>query len=166
MLRTIVVYPDEILRCEAKPVEDIDGHMVILAQDMAETMYLSRGIGLAAPQVGVSLSLIVADIGEQLIELYNPRIIAMEGVAVAQEGCLSVPEVMVDIERAEKLVVEGIDREGRKITLEAQDLLARVLQHEIDHLHGTLIVDRLSKFRRQFITGRLKKFRREQAART
>lgn len=128
---------------------------------MAETMYLSRGIGLAAPQVGESLNLIVVDIGDRLIELYNPTIVSAEDCYIAQEGCLSVPEIMLEIERAEKIVVKGIDRDGKDVTLEADDLLARVFQHEIDHLKGTLIIDHVSKIQRQLIRGKLKKLRRE-----
>jgi peptide deformylase len=161
MLRTIVTYPAEVLRGKAKDVENIDSPLIQLAQDMAETMYLSRGIGLAAPQVGEPLNLIVVDIGDRLIELYNPQIVSAENFYLAQEGCLSVPEVMLEVERAEKVVVKGLDRNGKAIELEAQDLLARVLQHEIDHLQGTLIIDRISRIQRQLILGKLKKLRRE-----
>lgn len=163
MLRTIVTYPAEVLRDKAKDVEAIDMPLIQLAEDMAETMYLSRGIGLAAPQVGEPLNLIVVDIGDQLIELYNPKIISAEDFYLAQEGCLSVPEVMLEVERAERVVVEGLDRNGKTVELEAQGLLARVLQHEIDHLHGTLIIDRVSRIQRQLIRGKLKKLRRDHA---
>jgi len=159
--RIIVTYPDSILRNKSKLVENIDGEIIALAEDMAETMYLSRGIGLAAPQVGKSCCLIVTDIGEGLVELYNPKIISVEGLASFNEGCLSVPEIMLEIQRAENIVVEGINRDGKKITLEAKDLMARVLQHEIDHLNGTLIIDKVSKIQRHLISGKLKKLRRE-----
>ena len=161
MTRTIVTYPDSILRNKSKMVENIDGEIIALAEDMAETMYLSRGIGLAAPQVGESCCLIVANSGEGLVEIYNPKIISAEGLASFNEGCLSVPEIMLEIQRAENIVVEGINRDGKKITLEAKDLMARVLQHEIDHLNGTLIIDRVSKIQRHLISGKLKKLRRE-----
>ncbi|MCD6353137.1 MAG: peptide deformylase [Proteobacteria bacterium] len=161
MTRTIVTYPDSILRNKSKLVENIDGEIIALAEDMAETMYLSRGIGLAAPQVGKSCCLIVTDIGEGLVELYNPKIISVEGLASFNEGCLSVPEIMLEIQRAENIVVEGINRDGKKITLEAKGLMARVLQHEIDHLNGTLIIDKVSKIQRHLISGKLKKLRRE-----
>lgn len=161
MLRTILTYPADVLRETAKDVKNIDGRVVALAEDMAETMYLSRGVGLAAPQVGESLNLIVVDIGDDLIELYNPRIVSSEDTYLAQEGCLSVPEIMLEIERAEKIVVQGIDRDGKDIMLEAEELLARVFQHEIDHLKGTLIIDHISKIHRQLIRGKLKKLRRE-----
>jgi len=142
-------------------VSNIDGELITLAEDMAETMYLSRGIGLAAPQVGESCCLIVADIGEGLIELFNPSVVASEGLETFKEGCLSVPDVMLEIKRAEKIVVEGLDRDAKEITFEASDLVARVLQHEIDHLSGTLIIDRVSKVARQLISGKLKQLRRE-----
>lgn len=165
MPRPIVTYPDANLRKKAKTIENIDGELVALAEEMAETMYLSRGIGLAAPQVGESCCLIVADIGGGVIELFNPEIISAEGAATMKEGCLSVPDVMLEIHRAEKVVVEGINRDGEKIILEAQDLMARVLQHEIDHLRGMLIIDRISKIQRQLISGQLKKLRRVQKQR-
>jgi len=161
LLRTIRTYPDSVLREKSKPVRNINGELITLAEDMVETMYLSRGIGLAAPQVGESCCLIIADIGEGLIELFNPGIVASEGLETFKEGCLSVPDIMLEIKRAEKIVVEGLDRDGKEISFEAKDLVARVLQHEIDHLSGTLIIDRVSKVHRQLISGKLKKLRRE-----
>lgn len=161
MQRTIRTYPDSVLREKSKPVTNINGELIRLADDMAETMYFSRGIGLAAPQVGTSCCLIVADIGEGLIELFNPSLVASEGLEGFREGCLSVPDVILEIKRPERIVVQGVDRHGKDMTFEAKDLLARVLLHEIDHLHGTLIIDRISKVHRQLISGRLKKLRRE-----
>lgn len=162
MTKLIKTYPASVLRTMAKPVEGVDKPLVNLAHDMAETMYLSRGIGLAAPQVGESCCLIVVDIGEGLLELFNPRIVAAEGEELEKEGCLSVPDITLEIRRAAKVVVEGLNREGKPVTLQAEDLLARVLQHEIDHLNGTLIIDRISKAHRQLISGKLKRLRREQ----
>lgn len=161
MQRTIRTYPDSVLREEAEPVTNIDGELITLAEDMVETMYLSRGIGLAAPQVGESCCLIVADTGEGLIELFNPSVVASEGLETFKEGCLSVPDVMLEIKRAEKIVVEGLDRNGKEVTFEAKDLVARVLQHEIDHLSGTLIIDRVSKVHLQLVSGKLKQLRRD-----
>jgi peptide deformylase len=128
---------------------------------MAETMYLSRGIGLAAPQVGEPCCLIVMDVGEGLMELFNPTIISSEGLASFKEGCLSLPEITLEIKRPDTVVVKGINRNGKEITIEAHDLMARVVQHEIDHLQGTLIIDRISKAHRQLIRGKLKKLRQE-----
>lgn len=161
MSRTIITYPDTVLREKAKPVKNIGTEHIKLAEDMAETMYLCKAIGLAAPQVGESCSLVVVDIGEGLIELFNPMIVASEGLICSKEGCLSVPDVTLEIKRAETIVVKGLNRDGKEITLEAKELMARVIQHEIDHLHGTLIIDRVSKAQRQLISGKLKKLRRE-----
>ena len=161
MNRSIRTYPDSVLREKAELVKNINGDLIKLVEDMAETMYLSKGIGLAAPQVGESRCLIIADTGNGVIELFNPKIVASEGSKVFKEGCLSVPDIMLEIKRAEKIVVDGLNRDGKKITIEAKDLLARVLQHEIDHLNGTLIIDRVSKVHRQLISGKLKKLRRK-----
>jgi peptide deformylase len=162
MTLSIRTYPDEVLRNQSKAVKDINGELIKLAEQMVETMYLSRGIGLAAPQVGEPCCLIVVDIGEGLIELFNPKIIAAEGVEEPYtEGCLSLPEITLEIKRPNIVVVNGIDRNGKEITIEARDLMARVLQHEIDHLQGTLIIDRISKIHRQLIRGKLKKLRQE-----
>lgn len=162
MTLPIKTYPDLVLRKKSTLVENITGKLVKLADEMAETMYLSRGIGLAAPQVGEPCCLIVVDIGEGLIELFNPKIISAEGVEEPfKEGCLSLPEITLEIKRPDKIVVEGLNRDGKKITIEAQNLMARVLQHEIDHLNGTLIIDHISKIHRQLISGRLKKLRQD-----
>jgi peptide deformylase len=158
---SIKTYPDEVLRNKSKVVKDINGKLVKLADQMAETMYLSRGIGLAAPQVGESCCLIVMDVGEGLIELFNPTIISAEGLAPFTEGCLSLPDITLEIKRPDTVVVKGINRNGKEITIEAHDLMARVVQHEIDHLQGTLIIDRISKVHRQLIRGKLKKLRQE-----
>lgn len=163
MTLPIRTYPDSVLRKKSKLVRNINGELIKLAEEMAETMYLSRGIGLSAPQVGEPCCLIIVDIGEGLIEFFNPRIIASEGLASFTEGCLSLPEITLEIDRPEKIVVAGINREGKEITLEAQDLMARVLQHEIDHLNGTLIIDLVSKAHRQLISGKLKKLRQEKS---
>ena len=158
----IRTYPDSVLRKKVKLVENIDGNLIRLAEDMAEAMYLSRGIGLAAPQVGKPCSLIIFDVGDGLKEIFNPKIVDYsEGLESYQEGCLSLPEITLEIKRPGKIVVEGINREEKPITLEADDLMARVLQHEIDHLNGTLIIDRVSKLQRELINGKLKKLRQE-----
>jgi len=157
----IRTYPDSVLRKKAKEVTNITGELIKLADEMAETMYLSRGIGLAAPQVGELCSLTVIDIGEGLIELFNPKIISSEGLEAFKEGCLSLPEITLEIKRPEKVVVAGINREGKEVIIEAKNLMARVLQHEIDHLNGTLIIDHISKVHRQLIKGKLRKLTQE-----
>jgi peptide deformylase len=130
-----------VLRQKAKTVGKVnDTHRKVLSQ-MAQRMYDAGGIGLAAPQVGVSLSMIVVDIGSGLYKLINPKVVKRTGSQVNQEGCLSVPGICIKIKRARNVVIQALDENAAPITIEAQDLLACVLQHEIDHLRGKLIVD-------------------------
>jgi len=137
----IKVFGAPILRKKAKPVAKVtDEHRQIFSQ-MAKSMYEDSGIGLAAPQVGLSVQLIVVDIGEGLYKLVNPRIIKKQGKQSISEGCLSVPGVCVKVKRAKQVWVEALDENGRSIDIQAKDLFACVLQHEIDHLKGKLIVD-------------------------
>jgi peptide deformylase len=156
-------YPDTVLKQKAEPVEKIDDGLQRLIDDMVETMYAASGIGLAAPQVGVSKRLIVVDVsvkeGENipLIVLVNPEIKETEGTVDSEEGCLSLPGFITTVKRAEKVVVEGLDRHGKKITVSAEGLLSMALQHEIDHLNGTLILDRASLIKREFFKKRLQK---------
>lgn len=156
-------YPDEILRNKAEPVDSVDDSLRRLAEDMLETMHAAPGLGLAAPQVGVSKRLIVTDIGQKEDEkgdpvvLFNPEIIEAEGTIEFEEGCLSLPDFTVMVSRAERVVVRGLDMEGKKIEIEAEDFMAVVLQHEIDHLDGILLLDRASMLKRQFYKKRIKK---------
>lgn len=150
----IRTYPDPVLKSKSIHVEKIDETIRDLLDDMAETMYLNNGIGLAAPQVGRNLRVIVVDAergegGSRLLKLVNPRITRREGKTRSEEGCLSLPELTVEVERSEKVTVEAMLPEGESTTLEAEGLLAICLQHEIDHLDGVLLVDRLSSIRRQ-----------------
>jgi len=144
MLKTklkIKVFGDSVLRKIAKPVRRItDEHRQILSQ-MAKTMYDDSGIGLAAPQVGLSAQLIVVDIGEGLYKLINPKITKRQGRQSISEGCLSVPGVCVKVKRAKQVWMQAEDENGRFIEIQAKDLFACVLQHEIDHLKGKLIID-------------------------
>lgn len=138
-------YPDPILHKKACKLENIvPGDRKILAQ-MTETMYFMSGMGLAGPQVGIGKQLVVADVGDGLVKLVNPEIISKEGESLMEEGCLSIPGVFLDVRRAEKITVEGWDENQKKIQLTAEGLLARVLQHEIDHLQGILIIDKREK---------------------
>lgn len=151
-------YPEAVLKKKALPVEDVKA-VQSLIDDMVETMYAAPGIGLAAPQVGVSRRVVVIDVSvkeEQvpLIVLINPEIVEADGLMDAEEGCLSVPEYYAVVKRAERVVVRGFDREGKPVELEASGLLARALQHEIDHLDGVLFVDRLSAIKREFFKKR------------
>jgi peptide deformylase len=137
----IKVFGDPILRKKAKPVNRVtDEHREILSQ-MAQSMYEDAGIGLAAPQIGISAQLIVADIGEGLYKLINPVIVKRHGSQAISEGCLSVPGVCIKVKRAKEVWIEARDENNHLVKIVAQDLLACVLQHEIDHLKGKLIID-------------------------
>jgi len=140
----IKIYGNPVLRKKAKPVEAVGPEELALFDDMAKAMYAASGVGLAAPQVGVSKQLIVIDAGRGLIKLANPKIIKAEGKQAIEEGCLSFPEISIKIKRANNIVVEALGLDNKKIQLESKDLTSIVLQHEIDHLTGTLIVDRAS----------------------
>lgn len=132
---------EAVLKEQAAPIERIDKSIRILLDDMAETMYKANGVGLAAPQVGKSVQVVTIDVGEGLIELVNPQIVRKEGTEVGQEGCLSVPGIYGEVERAAKVTVEFLNRRGKRHRITATGLLARCLQHEIDHLHGRLFID-------------------------
>ena len=133
---------DPVLKQKAESVEKITRKTKELIESMAETMYAADGVGLAAPQVGVSQRIIVIDIGEGLISLVNPEIMNGEGLECASEGCLSVPGIYGEVERYARVTVEALDRAGKPVRLAADGLLARALQHEIDHLEGILFIER------------------------
>jgi peptide deformylase len=140
--RKIVQYPDPVLKKQAKPVTKFHERLHKLLNDMAETMYAAPGVGLAAPQVGILKRVIVVDIGEGLIEMVNPEIVAKSGEQLSPpEGCLSIPGLLGDVRRAEKITVVGQDRHGERVELTAEGYLARAFQHEIDHLNGILFLD-------------------------
>ena len=156
----ILTYPDKRLRQIAKPVTEFNDRLHALSQDMAETMYDAPGIGLAAVQVNVALRLIVMDLSEEksrLQVLVNPEIIKQEGCVSTQEGCLSVPEVYADVERAEKITLRAQDINGEPFEIEADELLAVCVQHEIDHLNGKVFVDYLSRIKQERIRKKLLK---------
>jgi len=132
---------DTVLKRIAVPVEKIDRKIKQLLDDMAETMYAADGVGLAAPQVGVSLRLVVIDVGEGIIELINPEIIACEGCELGTEGCLSVPGMFGEVERYATVTVEAQNRTGKMFRISGSGLLARALQHETDHLKGILFIE-------------------------
>lgn len=133
--------PEGVLRQKARPVERIDQALLRLLDDMVETMYEARGIGLAAPQVGISKRVIVVDIGDGPIALINPRLEELEGEELGSEGCLSIPGIIGEVKRAQKLVARGVNEQGLKVRIPADGLLARVFQHEVDHLDGRLFTD-------------------------
>lgn len=158
---TIRKYPDQVLRTKATPLTRLDQKLKAIIADMKETMYLFKGVGLAAPQVGISDRLIIFDIGNGPMILINPEIIRREGQTTLEEGCLSIPELRTDIERSEMITVKGKDIDGKEIQFDADGLMARVIQHEIDHLEGHLIIDELSRIERELFLGRLKKAEKE-----
>lgn len=141
-IRNIVKIGDEVLRKKSKIVETIDNKIITLLEDMAETMHESKGVGLAAPQVGLLKRIIVIDVGEGLIELINPEIIDSEGSKKEDEACLSVPGKSGIVERPTYVKVTGLNRKGQKVQYEAHDFLAKAFCHEIDHLDGILYVDK------------------------
>jgi peptide deformylase len=142
-IRIIVKEPDPVLRAIAKPVPKITPNIHKLLDDMAQTMYDAPGVGLAAPQIGISKRVIVVDVGDEhgLIELINPEIVARDGEQFGPEGCLSIPGLTGDVRRAEIVTVKGLDRNGEEIVIQGSELLARCIQHEVDHLNGVLFTD-------------------------
>jgi peptide deformylase len=149
-LLDVRVLGDPILRQETQVVGAVTEEIRRLVDDMFETMYAAKGIGLAAPQVGRLERVAVIDIGEQKpFAIINPEIVIAEGTAKGEEGCLSIPEVYGDVERASRVVVRAIGRDGEPFETDATELLARCLQHEIDHLHGKLFIDYLGAFKRR-----------------
>lgn len=161
-VRKILEFPNAVLKTVAADVNEVDAALNSLAEDMVETMYKAPGLGLAAPQVGISKRLIVVDLslGEksnQSITIINPKIIQSEGEICLEEGCLSVPEYKEKVKRAALVVVRGIDMNGKDIEVEASDLLAVAFQHEIDHLNGVLFIDHLSRLKRNRYVSKRKK---------
>lgn len=133
---------DPVLKTKAQPVEKITKQTRLLLDNMLQTMREADGVGLAAPQVGVSSRVIIVDIGDGLVELINPEIVESEGCEVGTEGCLSVPGMYGDVERFTQVAVQGLDRKGNPVRIAGSGLLARALQHEIDHLEGILFIER------------------------
>jgi len=149
-------YGDKVLRARSAPVNAVGPQEKALIEKMAEVMYASGGIGLAAPQVGINKQIIVIDVGKGLIPLINPKIKKKEGSAVIQEGCLSVPEVYVKVRRPQKVFVEALDPTNKPIAFWADEIFGRAVQHEVDHLHGKLIVDYLNLVKRLAVRRKLK----------
>ncbi|MBQ4075461.1 MAG: peptide deformylase [Clostridia bacterium] len=143
MVRKIVKLGDEVLRKISKPMEKFDLRLWLLLRDMADTMYKADGVGLAAPQVGILRRVVVIDIGEGLVELINPEIIAVEGEQAGPEGCLSVPGRRGHVVRPNKVTVKAVDRKGHPFEITGEGLMARALCHEIDHLDGIVYVDKM-----------------------
>ena len=155
---TVVTYPNPVLRKKARPIDGMDDDIRRFIDEMTETMYVKDGVGLAAPQVGVSKRFIVVDGGEGPMSLMNPEIVSVGGEQeTLEEGCLSLPDIRVDVLRTTRIVVRGINETSKTVEIEAEGLLARVLQHEIDHLNGILIIDHASSIQRALLKSRLRK---------
>ena len=166
-LRPIKNCFDPVLRKQCEIVKNIDGELIDLSQDMIETTLAAPGIGLAANQIGVPWRVFVVNMGvetdkDNLITLINPEITAMEGSESGEEGCLSIPDVIVEVNRATQIEVKAVDLNGKDIRYEASGLLARALQHEMDHLNGILFWDSLGKIKRDILKRKFKKKLKEQ----
>ena len=148
-LLEIHVLGSPVLRKETQAVTEFNESLRALIDDMFETMYAAKGIGLAAPQVGRLERVAVLDVDETPFVIVNPEIVEAEGSVKGEEGCLSIPEIYADVERSARVVVKALDRDGKPITIEGTELLSRCLQHEIDHLHGKLFIDYLSVLKRR-----------------
>jgi peptide deformylase len=165
MIRPILRYGQVALHQPAAPVAEITSDVLQLIDDMIHTMYAAPGIGLAAPQVGASLRIFVADIsvGRNAADLHvfvNPEFVERDGMQLEEEGCLSVPGFQATVARPSRAVVKGLNRDGREHTVEGSGLLARCFQHEMDHLEGTLFVDRLRGLQKDLIVRKIKKLSR------
>src|SRR5579862_7893853 len=165
-LLRILKYPEASLKETAQEVENIDGKLASFIDSMTQTMYAAPGVGLAAPQVGSSQRVIVLDTdhdnpGKSLLKLINPEIVEAEGSIIWEEGCLSIVDFTADVKRASKVLVRAWTPEQKQIEIEAEDLLAVALQHEIDHLDGKLFIDRISRLKRDLYKRKVKKWLRE-----
>ena len=164
---TILEYPDPRLRTRAAKVAEVDAEVRQLIDDLLETMYAAKGVGLAATQVNVHRRVLVADVSEQKdspLAFVNPEVLAREEVGTMQEGCLSVPGFFEDVERAHRVRVRALGRDGKPFELDAEGLLAVCVQHEIDHLDGKLFVDYLSELKRTRIRKKLEKEHKQRGA--
>jgi peptide deformylase len=162
----IRLYGDSVLRERALPVEKITDAERQLAQDMLETMYTYRGVGLAAPQVGISKRIIVIDVepdddSHKPTILINPTVVSQKGEVVLEEGCLSFPDIREEIKRPAEVVVEGLDETGQSVKIDATDLMARALLHEIEHLDGILLIDHFNRLKRKLLKNQLNKIKQE-----
>ena len=165
MIREIVKYPDPVLQRVADPVTEFDAALQTLVDDMFESMYAAKGIGLAAPQIGVSKQITIIDLSfnkdpKDRIVLVNPEIIVREGRQYEEEGCLSLPEIREKVSRSANVRVRAQDTKGKWFELDGDELLARAFQHEIDHLHGILFFSRVSALKRDLLMRRIRKLQR------
>lgn len=153
----IRIYPDPILRKKAIPIKNIDGKVKEIADRMAEVMYANKGIGLAAPQIGIPNQIFVVDIGEGRRTFINPEIIEGDGESLMEEGCLSLPTLEVPVKRMDRVFIRTWDLNGKEVSLELFGFPARVYQHEIDHLHGILIIHHISRLKRELLLKKMRK---------
>jgi peptide deformylase len=165
MLRPIVKYGDRILNNKAAVVEEITADVDRVVDDMVKAMHAAPGIGLAAPQIGIPLRICIVDLSvgrraEDLRVMINPEFVEREGTQLEEEGCLSLPGFTATVLRPKRATIRALDRQGREHFIEGKELLARALQHEVDHLDGTLFVDRLRGIKRRHIVGQILKLRR------
>jgi peptide deformylase len=165
MIREIVKYPDPILQKPTEPVTEFNEELRALVDDMFESMYAAHGIGLAAPQVGISLRITVIDLSfqknpKEKIVLINPEIIHKQGKQNEEEGCLSLPEIREKVSRAEKVRVRAQDVQGEWFEIDGEELLARAFQHEIDHLDGILFIFRVSALKRDLLLRKIRKMQK------
>ena len=164
-IHTVVKYPDPVLAKQGAAVTVFDDALRRLVEEMFESMYAAQGIGLAAPQIGLSQQLTVIDVSfkkdpKEKLVLINPKVIATEGKQFEEEGCLSLPEIREKVHRAARVKVRAQDEHGEWFEVEGEELLARALQHEIDHLNGVLFIDRISRLKRELILRRIRKMQK------
>jgi peptide deformylase len=164
-IHEIVKYPDPVLARPAEPVREFDSALRQLVAEMFESMYAAQGIGLAAPQIGISRRLTVIDIGfkknpEDRLVLINPEIISREGRQFEEEGCLSLPDIREKVQRAAHVAVRAQNQNGESFEVTGDELLARALQHEIDHLDGVLFIDRISRLKRELALRKIRKMQK------
>jgi peptide deformylase len=158
---------DPVLRKMCLPIENINGELVTLAENMVETTLAAPGVGLAANQIGLPWRMFVVNIGvetdkENLVSVINPEITAMEGSEIGEEGCLSIPDVLAEVNRASQIEIKGYDLDGNEVRYEAEGYLARAFQHEMDHLNGVLFWDNIGKMKRDILKRKFKKKIKEQ----
>jgi len=156
-MQAIRIFPDPVLLKKAGSVQNIDGHTKEIVDCMVETMYGNNGIGLAAPQIGISLQILIAGFENEWQAFVNPKVLGGEGEAVLEEGCLSLPKILVPVKRKETIFIRAWDLNGKERYLEISGFPSRVLQHEIDHLSGILIINHISRLKRKLLANKLRK---------
>jgi peptide deformylase len=156
-MENIRIYPDPILRKKAQAIENIDGEVKDIADRMVQVMRANKGIGLAAPQIGIPQQIIIVDIGQGFRALINPEIVDEEGESIMVEGCLSLPNIEILVKRKENVFIRGWNLEGREVNLELIGFPSRVYQHEIDHLNGILIIHHISQLKRELLIKKMLK---------